>query len=152
MVLFLQTLFAGLFPSMPLTIASVFMGSSVDPSAYSSPSSAPLRQGSESRSDATTPTSDSANSFNIPFVDLDKNHREAASALHQVRNERKEIGPERREGVRKRVREMTMADSQQLQSQPSPSSPSRGEGLSEDSVMPTGPTDAVPIGKDNKRP
>ena len=38
--------------------------------------------------------------------DIYKNHREAVSALSQVRQETRQVGTERREGVRRRVREM----------------------------------------------
>ena len=37
--------------------------------------------------------------------DLDRGHRAAAAALAQTRVERAELGPERRAGVRRRVRE-----------------------------------------------
>ena len=38
--------------------------------------------------------------------DIHRNHREAVSALSQVRQETRQVGAERREGVRRRVREM----------------------------------------------
>jgi hypothetical protein len=44
-------------------------------------------------------------SHNI-IPDIYKNHREAASALSQVRQETRQVGVERREGVRRRVKEM----------------------------------------------
>jgi len=40
------------------------------------------------------------------FPDFDKTHRAAAVALSEVRKEARDIGIERREGVRKRVKEM----------------------------------------------
>ncbi|PPR00107.1 hypothetical protein CVT26_008871 [Gymnopilus dilepis] len=119
-----QTLLAGLFPSLPFAIASVFTSpsstSSSSSSKYIAPTStsaAPLRHNSASGTDSAASASDPANSFSVPFLDLDKNHREAVSALQQVRHERKEIGSERREGVRKRVREMTMAEAPDRQPQ-----------------------------------
>ena len=39
------------------------------------------------------------------FLDLDKTHR-AAAALSEARQEARDIGVERREGMRKRVKEM----------------------------------------------
>jgi hypothetical protein len=40
-------------------------------------------------------------------MDFDKRHRAAVTALVQVRCDREEMGAERREGLRKRVREMS---------------------------------------------
>ena len=42
--------------------------------------------------------------------DIHKNHRAAVSSLVQAREERREVGMERREGVRQRVREMNEND------------------------------------------
>jgi len=42
-------------------------------------------------------------------MDFNKRHREAVSALIQARCEREEMGAERREGLRKRVKEMEMS-------------------------------------------
>ena len=53
------------------------------------------------------PQAKSPSSYTLPFIDLDKGHREAVSALVQARHEREEYGEERREGVRKRVKEMS---------------------------------------------
>jgi hypothetical protein len=44
-------------------------------------------------------------SFSL-LPDINKNHRVAVSALVEARQERQEIGAERREGVQRRVREM----------------------------------------------
>ncbi|KAF8885061.1 hypothetical protein CPB84DRAFT_1964831 [Gymnopilus junonius] len=139
----MMTFLAGMFPSMPFTILSMFTGPSVDPSMYTHPPptpSPPERNGSESSSGASASTPNSENSFRIPFIDLDKSHREAVSALQQVRSERNEIGPERREGVRKRVRVMSTDPQAQ-------SPPNGGRNVSED-VMPTGPTNAGAIDND----
>ncbi|KDR81042.1 hypothetical protein GALMADRAFT_241665 [Galerina marginata CBS 339.88] len=105
------TLLAGLFPSMPFTIASVITPSSflTAASPEGGPSSIPDSDStSGSESAASSPSSSS--SFSIPFIDLDRGHREAVSALVQARTERQELGAERREGVRKRVQEMTAAE------------------------------------------
>ncbi|KAH9479154.1 hypothetical protein JR316_0007737 [Psilocybe cubensis] len=102
---------AGLFPNMPVTIASTFM-----PTTFSASPTPPLSSVQDRATTATTnattkPPSSNTNSFPLPFViDLDKGHREAVSALVEARNERETLGAERREGVRQRVREIKSAN------------------------------------------
>lgn len=76
----------GLFPSFPMTLLSIIFPISVLSSSSSSPS-------------------DSPSGFSF-FPDFNKTHRAAATALTEVRQEVRDIGIERREGVRKRVEEM----------------------------------------------
>ncbi|KAF8962391.1 hypothetical protein BDZ97DRAFT_1824852 [Flammula alnicola] len=118
------TLLAGLFPTMPFTIASTFLPTSANipppssPSRFASSSPSPnsgstpnsSASGRSALSEASSPAGapSSSSSFSLPFgLDLDKGHRAAVSALVQVRSEREEMGAERREGMKKRVREMT---------------------------------------------
>ena len=49
----------------------------------------------------------SASSSASIFPDFNKTNRAAATALSEARQEARDIGIERREGVRKRVKEMT---------------------------------------------
>ncbi|KAF9528982.1 hypothetical protein CPB83DRAFT_893942 [Crepidotus variabilis] len=77
------TLVAGLFPTLPFTLATMFMP--VDPT-----------------------TSQPSPSSLLPRLvpDLDKTHRAAGSALAQARQDRTDIGAERRDNIRRRVQEM----------------------------------------------
>jgi len=59
---------------------------------------------SGSQSPPSSPTSPSSISFNV-VPDLDKTHRKAVAALAQARQEH-EMGAERREGLRQRVKEI----------------------------------------------
>ena len=60
---------------------------------------------SGSQSPPSSPTSPSSISFNV-VPDLDKTHRKAVAALAQARQERYEMGAERRDGLRQRVKEI----------------------------------------------
>lgn len=76
------------------------------PSSYSpSPSSS-----AESSASESTDTAQPPNSFSYAFFDLDRGHRKAASALSQARADREEYGPERRDNMKKRVKDMASAD------------------------------------------
>jgi hypothetical protein len=77
-------LLGGLFPSFPITLFSIIFPTSTLPS-LSAPSSSSI--------------------FTI-FPDFNKTHRSAAIALSEARQEARDVGIERREGVRKRVKEM----------------------------------------------
>ncbi len=57
-------------------------------------------------------------SFSL-LPDINKNHRVAVSALVEARQERQDIGAERRESVRRRVREMNENDATLTKDQPS---------------------------------
>jgi len=80
----IKALLAGLFPSLPYTLASLFVPHLPSPNHISS-------------------------SHSI-LPDIYRNHREAVSALSQVRQETRQVGVERREGVRRRVKEMAEHD------------------------------------------
>ncbi|KIM39520.1 hypothetical protein M413DRAFT_447011 [Hebeloma cylindrosporum] len=111
------TLMAGLFPTMPTTVANAFLPTSydaVDPSlSYSASQPNTNTSPSSAHRDSTnTNSSSSSTKFSFPFsLDFDKRHREAVSALVQARCDREEMGVERREGLKKRVKEMEMARS-----------------------------------------
>ncbi len=88
-----QLLVAGLFPSLPGTLFTTLFPISpfsVPPGPDSSP--------------PPIPNADSAMRPPRFLPDLDRGHRAAAAALAQTRVERAELGPERRAGVRRRVR------------------------------------------------
>ena len=114
-----KTLVAGLFPTMPTTLANAFLptyppstSSNGTPSDTShSYSASPHGISSSPTHHPTTPlSSSSSGGFSFPFtMDFDKRHREAVSALVQARCDREEMGVERREGLKKRVKEMEMA-------------------------------------------
>ena len=76
----IKALLAGLFPSLPYTLASLFVPHLSSPYPITS-----------------------SHSF---LPDIYRNHREAVSALSQVRQETRQVGVERRDGVRRRVKEM----------------------------------------------
>ncbi|KAF8159202.1 hypothetical protein B0H34DRAFT_393877 [Crassisporium funariophilum] len=117
---------AGLFPNLPGTLVSTFVPTSLLPSSVfpfslfasstlpssassGSPDSPPSPSPSPPRPDSTqaSPDPSSSRPFVLPFaLDLDKSHRAAASALSQARRDARDMGVERREGVRKRVKEM----------------------------------------------
>jgi hypothetical protein len=77
----------GLFPSFPTTLVSIIF---------------PIHQ-----SDSPLSASSSSSSSFPFFPDFNKTHRAAAIALSEARQEARDVGIERREGVRKRVEEMT---------------------------------------------
>ena len=113
-----KTLVAGLFPTMPTTLANAFLPtyppstSSNAPSDTSHSYSASPHgiSSSPTHHPTTPPSSSSSGGFSFPFtMDFDKRHREAVSALVQARCDREEMGVERREGLKKRVKEMEMA-------------------------------------------
>jgi hypothetical protein len=70
------------------------------PSVSSPSSKIPSEQ---SVSPPSAPFSSSIFSF---FLDFNKNHRAAVTALSEARKEARDTGVERREGMRKRVKEM----------------------------------------------
>ena len=54
-----------------------------------------------------SPPSEPSRSSIFPFIpDFNKRHRAAATALSQARQEARDVGVERREGVRNRVKKM----------------------------------------------
>ncbi|KAF9038666.1 hypothetical protein BJ165DRAFT_1499482 [Panaeolus papilionaceus] len=104
------TLAAGLFPSFPGTVLTMFY----QPTAYvpiSRSKSEPIA------SDCPTAATPSGSAPTLPFPainftpSLDKNHFAAAKALSQARSESREMGAERREGIRNRVKEIKGAPS-----------------------------------------
>jgi len=103
-------LLGGLFPSFPMALVSVILPTSVlssFPFASSSlvsfsPSAKPLPD----QSDPPLSASSSSSIFSF-FPDFNKTHRAAATALSVARQEARDVGIERREGVHKRVKEMT---------------------------------------------
>jgi len=113
-----KTLVAGLFPTMPTTLANAFLptytsstapheSTPPDPSCSYSTNTPSLPSHYPT---TPPPSSSSSGGFSFPFtMDFDKRHREAVSALVQARCDREEMGVERREGLRKRVKEMEMA-------------------------------------------
>ncbi|PPR05235.1 hypothetical protein CVT24_010341 [Panaeolus cyanescens] len=114
------TLVAGLFPSVPGTVLTLFyqptpyvpLSTSSSPSASTDPSGGNSSSPPSTSASASSPTnSPSTSSITIfPTLtltpSLDKSHREAAKALSQARSESREMGAERRDGIRKRVRDM----------------------------------------------
>ncbi|KAF8194633.1 hypothetical protein BJ912DRAFT_958945 [Pholiota molesta] len=135
------SLVAGLFPMVPGTLISALLSPFI--------SDAPTPAVASSRSPADTPASTGADSatasapippgaaatpaggMKLPLIDLSKGHREAVSALVQVRSERAEMGVERREGVRRRVREMHEAAAAEAGGGVQTSPPSQGAGAAE---------------------
>ena len=103
---------AGLFPTMPTTLVNAFLPTSspVDEHGPTLSYSASSPNTSSSSIHHSPPSTSSGGFSFFPFnLDFNKRHREAVSALVQARNEREEMGVDRREGLRKRVKEMEMA-------------------------------------------
>jgi len=106
-------LVGGLFPHLPTTLISIIFPTSLLPSsmfpfslfASSSRVSSPSSKipSEQSSSPPSAPSSSSIFSF---FLDFNRNHRAAVTALSEARKEARDMGVERREGMRKRVKEM----------------------------------------------
>jgi hypothetical protein len=92
-------------PSPTPAVASSRSPADTPASAGADSASAPIPPGAAPTPAAATP----AGGLKLPLIDLSKGHREAVSALVQVRSERAEMGVERREGVRRRVKAMNEA-------------------------------------------
>lgn len=119
----ISALFSPLISDPPDTSAITSQKPVNGPLATSSHSaSVPIPPGGEPTPTAATP----AGGLKMPLVDLNKGHREAVSALVQVRSEREAMGVERREGVRRRVKEMNEAAEAGGSVDPSPSHSARG--------------------------
>lgn len=88
---------AGLFPNLPGTLATVFL-----PTSLINPE---LLADSREKKTVDGPPG-TAPPFNIPFVDLDRGHRAAVSALIRAREECKETGAERRDQIKVRVAQL----------------------------------------------
>ena len=98
----------GLFPNFPMTLVSIIFPTSVLQwfSFVSSSlfSFSPSEKFSD-QSDSPHRASSSSSTFSF-FPDFNKSHRAAVTALSEARQEARDIGIERREGMHKRVKEM----------------------------------------------
>jgi len=115
-----STLLAGLFPTLPFALAEAFLPISFVPK-ESQPDVKPSSATSCSSSPATDRAMpDKKSSFmSNPFTYFaDRTHESASSALKECRRERNDHGAERREGLRRRAREIKDQPTQDLPDPP----------------------------------
>jgi len=104
-----STLLAGLFPTLPFALAEVFIPIPLVPKDSQPDVKAPPSSASScSSSPAAHPPPVKTSSFmSNPFTYFaDRTHESASSALKECRRERNEHGAERREGLRRRAKEI----------------------------------------------